>query len=291
MRREVILKDLRKHFVAVRIKNTDESLIATAMNRTLDNVCAFVRKRVVDDDRCAFRLSVHHLDDSSGTRREFLSKGTIGKIILVVGIIICRENACTSQSVVMLLPKCSHPSILKLLRRILASVKPHCKRRGLFSGIGQKLVLAVPKFQGSPTRISSYTMSFHGQFAIPHLVLTIIVIFHVLEELIWRNKTDLYGSIFFLYIIAEPIRGVLTFFIGIVPKSTAVVTSRPYIFHSNRNAALGYIGFYLVEYVCIVRQILVPIFMNIVCSRLIDGIDFASVNPLPNAEMRQRIVC
>ena len=291
MRREIILKDLRKHFVAVWIKNTNKILIATAINRTLHNVCAFVRKRVVYDDRRAFRLSVHHLNDSSCTRGEFLSKGTIGKIILVVGIIICRKNACTSQSVVMLLPKCSHPSILKLLRRIFSSVKPHSKRRGLLCCIGHKLVLAVPKFQGSPTRISSYTMGFHGQFAIPHLVLTIIVIFHVLEELIWRNKTNLYCSIFFLNVIAEPVRSVLAVIIGIIPKSTAVVASRPYIFHRNRNAALGNIGFYLIEDVCIVRQILVPIFVSIVCSGFVDGIDFAPVNPLPNTEMRQRIVC
>ena len=63
----------------------------------------------------------------SCTRSEFLSKAAIRKIVLVVGVIVSREDARASQSVVMLLPYCANPSIAKLFRGVLPNTKPHSK--------------------------------------------------------------------------------------------------------------------------------------------------------------------
>ena len=112
---EVEASDLREHLVAVGVEHTHLVLHATGIDGTFHDVCPFVRERVIDDDRRAFRLGIHHLNGSTGTCRELLSEDTIGDIRLVIRIVIGRENARASQSVVMLLPKHPHPSIPELL--------------------------------------------------------------------------------------------------------------------------------------------------------------------------------
>ena len=284
--RKVVTCDLREDFVAVWIEDTNRIIVATGSNGAFHNVCPFVRKWVIDHNRRSLRLRIHHLNGCSCTCREFLSKCSIGEIVLVIGIIVGREDARASQSVMMLLPNCANPSLLELFRRIVSNAQPHSERGRFLSRIGKKFVLSVPKLQGAPTRIRAHTMSFHWEFAIPNLVLSVIVVSQILEELIWRSKTDLDFSVLFLNIIIQPIRCILAFLIGIVLKRTASVASRTYIFNRNRNATLGNVGVYLAQNLTIIRQILVPIFVSIIGSRLIQSIDFAAVNPLPNAEMR-----
>ena len=133
-------------------------------------------------------------------------------------------------------------------------------------------------------------MNPHWQFAVPHLVLSVIVVFHVLEELVGRSESHLDFSILFLSIKAEPIRCIFSFLLGLILKGAASVTTRTDVLHRNRNAALGNVGVYLAKDASIARQILIPIFMNVVCSWLMQGIDFAAVNALPNAKVRQLVV-
>ena len=133
-------------------------------------------------------------------------------------------------------------------------------------------------------------MSLHRQFAVPHLILSVVMVCHILEELVGRSETHLNGSVLLLCVVAKPIGGVLAFLLGVVLKGTASVATRTDIFHSDRHTAFADVGVYLAEDICIVRQIFVPILVNVVSSWLIDGIDLAAVHTLPDTEMRQGVV-
>ena len=140
----VVAGDLREDFVAIGVEDAHLVLIATCIDGAFHDVRPLVRKRVIHHDGYAFRPRVHQLNDSSGTRLQLLGKGAVGKVVFVVGIVVGGEDAGAGQSVVVLLPKGSHPGIAQLFGGVRTQVKPHGERRSLLGGIGQQLVLAVP---------------------------------------------------------------------------------------------------------------------------------------------------
>ena len=157
----VVASDLRKHFVSVGVKDTHSTLIASSIDGTFHDVRTFVREGIIDNDGRALRLRVHLLYGGSDTGGEFLGKGAVGQVVLVVGVIVGSEDARTRQAVVVLLPKGSYPGIAQLLGGILADAEPHGKCRSLLGSIGQQLVLAVPKLQGAPAGVGAHTMHAH----------------------------------------------------------------------------------------------------------------------------------
>ena len=289
-RLHVVARHLGKDFVPVGAEHTDACLHAAHVKRPLDDVRTFVRKRVVDDNGRAFRVCVHLLNDGTNTRGEFLREGSVGKVVLVVGILVGREDARASDAVVMLLPEGTHPGIAQLSGGIVAQAEPHGKGRSLLGSIGQELVLAVPELQGSPARVGPYTVGPHGQSAVPHFVLPLVASLHVLEELVGRGETHADGSVLLRSIVAEPVGCVLTLFVGIVLQGSAAVATRPDIAEHGRQAVVAEVLVYLAQGGGIAGEVLVIIFVLVVGFGFIDSVDAAAVHALPHAEGRQTAI-
>ena len=133
-------------------------------------------------------------------------------------------------------------------------------------------------------------MCTHGEFAVPNLILGILVLIHVVEKLIRAHQSHLNLTIGLPDIVVQPIGSILAFLVSFVLQAAAMITPRPHIPDVCRQSVVAVVLLDFFQSFSIRGQILIELFVRIVCTRLIHRINLTAVHTLPDTERRQTVI-